>query len=345
MESVDLASPEKVRLQYRLDGVDPMWLDANQSRTAVYTNISAGSHVFHVRAIDSKGVWDRTGIVFQITQRPYFYQTAWFALLCVVTLGLLAWAGSQWRVRLAQARAHLQMEERLSERTRIARELHDTLLQSFQGLILSFQRVRNLLPGRPDQAVVLLDTALDKAERAIMEGRDAIHDIRTLSDADGEFVGEISKLGAELAAEGSVPDVATFRVVVEGNPKAINPFVKDAISRIAREALRNAHSHAQARTVEVEVRFEDQLLIVRVRDDGVGIDEKHLGEAGRSGHYGLRGMRERARQIGGQLEVWTQVGTGTEIELRIPDAVAYKVGGNGKMRMAGGTHKGNDEKS
>jgi signal transduction histidine kinase/ligand-binding sensor domain-containing protein len=345
VEAVDLASPEKVRLQYRLDGVDRTWLDANQSRTAVYTNIPPGSRAFHVRAIDSKGVWDRTGIVFQITQRPYFYQTAWFALLCVATLSLLAWAGSQWRVRLAQARAHLQMEERLSERARIARELHDTLLQSFQGLILSFQRVRNLLPGRPDQAVVLLDTALDKAERAIMEGRDAIHDIRTVSDADGEFVGEISQLGTELAAEGSVPDVATFRVVVEGNPKAINPFVKDEIYRIAREALRNAYSHAQARTVEAEVRFENKLLRVRVRDDGVGIDEKHLGEAGRSGHYGLRGMRERARQIGGQLEVWTQVGAGTEIELRIPDAVAYKLGGNGKRSMAGGTHKGNDDKS
>jgi signal transduction histidine kinase/ligand-binding sensor domain-containing protein len=345
MEAVDLASPEKIRLQYRLDGVDPMWLDANQSRTAVYTNVPTGSHAFHVRAIDSKGVWDRTGIVFQITQRPYFYQTAWFALLCLITLGLLAWAGSQWRVRLAQARAHLQMEERLSERARIARELHDTLLQSFQGLILSFQRVRNLLPGRPEQAVVVLDTALDKAERAITEGRDAIHDIRTVSEADGEFVGEISKLGTELAAERSVPDVATFRVVVEGNPKAINPFVKDEIYRIAREALRNAYGHAQARTVEAEVRFEDKLLRVRVRDDGVGIDEKHLGEAGRSGHYGLRGMRERARQIGGQLEVWTQVGAGTEIELRIPDSVAYKVGGNGKMSMAGWTHKGNDDKS
>jgi signal transduction histidine kinase/ligand-binding sensor domain-containing protein len=344
VEAVDLSSPEKVRLQYRLDGVDPIWLDANQTRTAVYTNIPTGSHAFHVRAIDSKGVWDRTGIVFHITQRPYFYQTAWFTVLCAIALGLLGWAASQWRVRQAQSRAHFQMEERLSERSRIARELHDTLLQSFQGLILSFQRVRNLLPGRPDQAAELLDRALDRAEQAVMEGRDAIHDIRTLSRADGEFVEEISALGKELASDWKGPDTAAFRVVVEGNPKAINPLVKDEIYRIVQEALRNAHSHAQARTIEAEIRFEDQLLRVRVRDDGAGIDEKHLGEAGRSGHYGLRGMRERARQIGGKLDVWTQQGAGTEVELKIPDRVAYKCG-NGKMNMAGWTRKTNDDKS
>jgi signal transduction histidine kinase/ligand-binding sensor domain-containing protein len=345
LEAVDLSSPGKTRLQYRFDGVDPIWLDASISRTAVYTNIPSGSHTFHVRATDSQGVWDRNGIEFQIIQRPYFYRTTWFTVLCVVALGLLAWAASQWRVRQAQARSHLQMEERLSERSRIARELHDTLLQSFQGLILSFQRVRNLLPGRPDQAAELLDTALDKAERAIMEGRDAIHDIRAVSDSDSEFVGEISKLGKELAADGNDPGTAIFRVVVEGNPNAINPLVKDEIYRIVREAMRNAYSHAQARTVEAEVRFEDKLLRVRVRDDGIGIDEKHLGEAGRSGHYGLRGMRERAMQIGGQLDVWTQPGAGTEIELKIPDWVAYKVDGNGKMNMAGWTHKRDDDKS
>ncbi len=167
LQALDLTSPEKIRLQYRLDGVDTLWLDANASRTAVYTNIPVGSHSFHVRACNGKGVWDRNGIFYQITQRPYFYQTSWFFLLCAAALASLAWAASQWRVRQTQARAHLQMEERLSERGRIARELHDTLLQSFQGLILSFQRARNLLPGRPDKAMESLDTALDKA-KAVM---------------------------------------------------------------------------------------------------------------------------------------------------------------------------------
>ena len=337
--ALSLAVPERVLFRYRLDGVDKNWQDPGPRRQAFYTNLSPGHYAFHVIACNNDG----TSFHFDIA--PAFYQTNWFLVLCVMGFALLAWAASQWRMRQAQARVHLQMEERLSERERIARELHDTLLQSFQGLILSFQRVRNLLPGRPDQAAELLDTALDKAERAVMEGRDAIHDIRTVSHPDSEFVEEISKLGKELAADRKDPDAAIFRVVVEGNPKAINPLVKDEIYRIAREALRNAYSHAQARTVEAEVRFEEGLLRVRVRDDGVGIDEKHLGEAGRSGHYGLRGMRERARQIGGQLDVWTQPGAGTEIELKIPDRNAYKVAGDGKMEPTGRVRGRHDEKS
>ena len=329
--ALSLAVPERVLFRYRLDGVDKDWQEPGPRRQAFYTNLSPGRYTFHVIACNNDGVWNNDGASFHFDIPPAFYQTNWFLVLCIMGFALLAWAALQWRMRQAQARAHLQMEERLSERARIARELHDTLLQSFQGLILSFQRVRNLLPGRPDQAAELLDTALDKAERAVMEGRDAIHDIRTVSHPDGEFVEEISKLGKEIASDRKDPDAAIFRVVVEGNPKAINPLVKDEIYRIAREALRNAYSHAQARSVEAEVRFEQGLLRVRVRDDGVGIDEKHLGEAGRSGHYGLRGMRERARQIGGQLDVWTQPGAGTEIELKIPDRNAYKVAGNSKM--------------
>jgi signal transduction histidine kinase len=329
LQAVDLASPETIRLQYRLDGVDTLWLDANASRIAVYTNIPIGSHSFHVRATDGNGVWDRNGIVYRVTQRPYFYQTIWFLLLCVAALAFLAWAASQWRVRQMQAQAHIQMEERLSERARIARELHDTLLQSFQGLILNFQRARNLLPARPDQAIQSLDTALDRAERAIMEGRDAIHDMRVSAPADSDLAEEISALGKELASEDGHSGSPSFRVIVEGSPKAIRPVVRDEIYRIAREALRNAYGHGHARTIEAEIRYEEGLLRVRIRDDGIGIEQTHLGEAGRTGHYGLKGMRERAKQIGAQLEVWSEHEAGTEIELRVPDKIAYNAGVQG----------------
>jgi signal transduction histidine kinase/ligand-binding sensor domain-containing protein len=325
--AVDIASPEKIRLQYRLDGVDTLWLDANASRTAVYSNIPLGAHAFHVRATDRNGVWDRTGIAYSITQRPYFYQTTWFLLLCVAALAFLAWEASQWRMRQARAQAHIQMEERLSERARIARELHDTLLQSFQGLILNFQRARNLLPAQPDRAIESLGVALDRAERAIMEGRDAIHDMRASAPADGDFANEISLLGKELASEKEHSGSPTFGLVVEGSPKTIQAAVRDQIYRIAREALRNAYGHAQARTIEAEIRYEEKLLRVRIRDDGIGINETHLGEVGRAGHYGLRGMRERAAQIGAQLDVWSESGAGTEIELRVPDEIAYKADG------------------
>lgn len=324
-EAVDLSSPEKIRLQYRLDGVDAVWLDTGASRTAVYTNIPIGSHAFHVRASSSDGVWDRNGIVYNITQRPYFYQTTWFLLLCATAVAFLAWAAFQWRMRQVHARAQIQLDERLSERARIARELHDTLLQSFQGLILNFQRARNLLPARPEEAIKSLDTALDHAERAIMEGRDAIHDMRASPPTDGDLAEEISLLGKELSSEDGHSGSPTFRVVVEGSPHAIHQVVRDEIYRIAREALRNAHAHASAHSVEAEIRYEEKMLRVRIRDDGIGINQEHLGEAGRAGHYGLRGMRERAAQMGAQLDVWSEQGAGTEIELSIPDRVAYRL--------------------
>lgn len=326
LEAVHIASPEKIRLQYRLDGVDAGWLDANASRTAGYANIPTGPHAFHVRASDSNGVWDRFGVVYHITQRPYFYETTWFLLVCVTALAFLAWAASQWRVRQAQAQVHIQMEERLSERARIARELHDTLLQSFQGLILSFQRARNLLPGRPDHAMASLDAALDKAERAIVEGRDAIHDMRAPALAHGDLAEGISLLGKELSSENGDSGLPSFRVVVEGSPQGIQLVVRDEIYRVAREALRNAHAHASARNIEAEIRYEEKMLRVRIRDDGIGINQEHLGEAGRAGHYGLRGMRERAAQMGAQLDVWSEQGAGTEIELRVPDTIAYEAG-------------------
>lgn len=338
LEAVDLSSPEKIRLQYRLDGVDAAWLDASASRTAVYTNIPAGPHAFHVRASSSNGTWDRNGIVYNITQLPYFYQTTWFLMVCAAAVAFLAWAASQWRVRQVHARAQIQLDERLSERARIARELHDTLLQSFQGLILNFQRARNLLPGRPNQAMASLDTALDKAERAITEGRDAIHDIRGSAPADGNFAAQISALGEELASINRASGSPAFRVIVEGSAKAIRPGVRNEIYRIAQEALRNAYGHAQAQTIEAEIRYEEKLLLVRIRDDGIGINKDHLSETGRLGHYGLRGMRERATHIGGQLEVWTERGAGTEIELRLPDRIAYKNDGQVASRKPG-SHK------
>jgi|HubBroStandDraft_6_1064221.scaffolds.fasta_scaffold44491_1 signal transduction histidine kinase/ligand-binding sensor domain-containing protein len=324
LEAVDLESPEKIRLQYRLDGVDGGWLNATESRTAVYTNIPHGSHTFHVRATSSDGVWDRVGIAYNITQQPYFYQRTWFLFFCIAALVLSAWQVSQWRMRQAEARAHLQMEERLSERARIARELHDTLLQSFQGLILKFQRARNLLPARPVQAMETLDTALDKAERAIMEGRDAIHDIRSFTPIGRDLADELSALGEELAVIDGRSSLPSLRVVVEGGPKAVQPLARNQLLQIAREALRNAHTHADARNIEAEIRYEERMLRVRIRDDGKGINQEHLGEAGRAGHYGLRGMRERAAQIGARLDIWSEQGAGTEIDLSIPDRVAYK---------------------
>jgi signal transduction histidine kinase len=323
LKAVDLASPEKVRLQYRMDSVDAVWLDADATRTAIYTNIPVGTHALHVRASGSDGVWDRTGILYNVTQRPYFYQTTWFAVVSVSALLFLLFAVYLIRVRQIIRQTHVRHEERLVERERIARELHDTLLQSFQGLTLHFQRARNLLPERASEAMRTLDRALDGAEQAIVEGRDAIRDLRSPAPAAHGLAEEITSLGEELVANDNNRDPVQFRVVVEGSAQTLHPNVHIEIFRIAREALRNAFSHSQARRIETEVAYGSNLFRLRVRDDGKGIDPKVLNRAERIGHWGLAGMRERAQRLGGELEVWSEPGAGTEIELRVPAPIVY----------------------
>jgi signal transduction histidine kinase/ligand-binding sensor domain-containing protein len=323
---LSLLIPQRVQFRYLLEGIDRDWQDAGSRRQALYSRLPPGEYKFRVIASNNDGVWNSEGASFRFSVAPAFNQTTWFILLCGIVLLALVWAAFQLRLRQVEVRSRLQMEERISERTRIARELHDTLLQSFQGLILKFQRARNLLPAQPEQAMESLDTALDRAERAIIEGRDTIHDIRTFTPVDTDLVGEITALGEELAASDGRPNLPTLRVVVEGSAKAVHPVVRNEILQIVREALRNAYAHANATSIEAEIGYEEKMLRLRIRDDGIGITQEHMGATGRAGHYGLRGMRERAAQMGTQLDVWTEQGAGTEIELSIPDRVAYKAG-------------------
>jgi signal transduction histidine kinase len=246
------------------------------------------------------------------------------ALVATAAFLITAWVISAMvaRVRkLTEAQLTLRFEERLSERTRIARELHDTLLQSFQGLMLHFQTVNDLLP--PGPAKEALERALDRADQAIIEGRDAIQNLRSSPTAGSDLAEAVTALGEELAGPPSgEKSPATFRVSIEGAPRDLDPILRDDIYRIAREALRNAFHHAQANKIEAEIMYGHRLLRLRIRDDGKGIDPKHL-DAGRDGHWGLPGMRERAQQIGAQLDMWSQAGAGTEVELRIPGSIAY----------------------
>ncbi|MGA7918587.1 MAG: two-component regulator propeller domain-containing protein [Candidatus Acidiferrales bacterium] len=321
---LSLSVPERVRYRYRLDGFDRGWSDPVAARDAVYTNLSPGSYQFHVIASNSDGVWNENGPTLAVTIVPEFYQTMWFYLLAAVFTGGLVWIAYRWHVRQVTGRLDLQYKERLSERTRIARELHDTLLQSFQGLMLHFQSARNLLPSNPAQASQRLDSALQGAEKAIVEGRNAILDIRSTVLVNDDLSQAITALGEELSANDKSANPPVLNVLEEGAAKSLNPVVRDEIYRILREALRNAFAHARARNIEAEIAYDEKLLRVRIRDDGVGIDLQVMNHGERAGHWGLPGMRERAEQIGGQLDLWSEVGAGTEVELNIPAAVAYK---------------------
>jgi signal transduction histidine kinase len=252
---------------------------------------------------------------------PAFYQTNWFRALCVL-LGLtMLWAAWQWRLRQLRQQFETTLDVRVSERTRIARELHDTLLQSFHGLLLRFQTVSQLLPERSVEAKEKLDCAIDQAADAIAEGRDAVQGLRDSAVQSNDLARAVNTLGEELAAGAGGQGSAAFRVTIEGEPRELHPIVRDEIYRICAEALRNAFSHAQARSIDVELRYDDKQFELRVRDDGKGIDPAVL--SGREGHYGLPGMRERATGIAGNLAVWSKPGAGTEVELIIPGAKAY----------------------
>jgi ligand-binding sensor domain-containing protein/signal transduction histidine kinase len=319
---LSFAVPERVRFRYSLDSFDHGWSEPTAAREAVYTNLSPGSYRFHVIASNSYGQWNDSEAAVSLEVDPAFWQTWWFRVSCVAAFLALLWGLYQQRLRQVAQQFNMRLEERVNERTRIARDLHDTLLQSFHGLLLRFQTVSNLLPaGEPKQK---LDDAIDQAAQAITEGRDAVQGLRSSTTVANDLACAITTLGQELAVGQSNPNAAEFHVKVEGTTRDLHPILRDEVYRIAGEALRNAFKHAQAHRIEAEIRYDERQLQVRVRDDGKGIDPKHLNEDERPGHYGLRGMRERAKLMGGKLAVWSDLDSGTEVELRIPASRAYE---------------------
>ena len=322
--SIELSSPERAHMQYRLEGIDSKWLDAEPDGAAVYTTIPHGTYLLHVRASNGDGFWDRQGIAYKITQEPFFYETAAFRILMIAVGCILLTSVYRFRLRQESARIKGRLEERVAERERIARELHDTILQSFQGSLLEVQAARNLFPRRPDDAMHTLDEAIRSAEAAIAEGRDAILDLRSGSALPSDLARLLAAAWQELSGiavsnEGS----PVFRMTVEGSPRDIETVLQDELYRIGREILRNAFHHARAKKIEVEIRYEAQELRIRFRDDGIGIAPKVLDEGARAGHWGLPGVRERAKLAGAQLDFWSEKGAGTEIQVTVPASVAY----------------------
>src|SRR5262245_52957388 len=334
--ALSFVAPEKIRFRYKLEGHDGDWQDVGARRQAFYNDLPPRTYRFRVIASNNSGVWNEAGAFLDFSIAPAYYQTTWFRVGSIVAVLVVIVGSYRWRLRQIAHAFNARLDERVNERTRIARELHDTLLQSFQGLMLRFQTARNLMPAHPGKAIEALDGALDRADQAIAEGRDAIQNLRSSTIVSNELAQAITGLAEELnnANGGSEKHSATFRMSVEGSPRDLHPIVRDDIHRIAREALRNAFRHAQADRIEAEVTYGARELRLRIRDNGNGIDPQYL-SGGRVRHWGLAGMRERAVQIGGQLNLWSEMGAGTEVELRVPGAVAYTAPGGrgGVFRM------------
>ena len=317
--ALSLVAPEKIHFKYMLEGQDQDWKEVVNERQAQYTNLAPRHYRFRVIASNNSGVWNEQGDTLEFSVAPAYYQTNWFRVLCAVALLALLWAAYQLRVRQLHHEFDMTLDARVGERTRIARDLHDTLLQSFHGILLHLQILSNELPGGTPKE--RLESVIDQAEQAIVEGRDAVQGLRTSTVERNDLALAIRTLGEELAASNSRrPD---FTVQVEGAPRNLHPILRDEVYRIVGEAMRNAFRHAAAQRIEVEIRYDEQQLRLRVRDNGKGMALKLIGDDGREGHFGLRGMRERAKLIGGELTVWSELDSGTEVELSIPAARAY----------------------
>jgi len=251
-------------------------------------------------------------------------QASWLRAASVAAILALLWTLCLLRHRIGRE-FDARLRERLNERARIARELHDTLLQGMNGVMFRIQGAANVLPDRPLEAKQRLETAVQQCAHAIREARDAVQCLRASTTVTNDLAVFLTTLGEELAASqisDAHSETSRLDVAIHGTPRTLRPIIGDDIYRIASEALCNAFRHARARRIEVDVRYDDRQFQLHIRDDGRGIDAA-VPESYRPGHFGLRGMHERAQLIGARFEVWSGPGMGTEVALAIPGVVVY----------------------
>jgi signal transduction histidine kinase/ligand-binding sensor domain-containing protein len=309
--------PQRVRYRYKLEGHDRDWQDPGLRRQALYNDLPPGKYKFRVIGCNNDGLWNETGAAVEFSLVPAFYQTGWFFLLCVASSLFVAWTIYQWRVGLISKRMDMQFEERLAERTRIAQDLHDTLLQGVLSASMQLHVVNDQMaqdaPAKP-----LMERVLELMTRVIDDGRNAVRGLRS-----SEKLQELDQAFSRIPQEIHSQQPMDFRVIVEGQPRTLHPVIRDEVYRIGREALVNALRHSGARNIEVELEYSAHHLRVMVRDDGSGIDEQVL-RSGRDGHFGLSGMRERSERIGARFKVWSRPSGGTEVELSLPSHIAFR---------------------
>ncbi len=323
---LSLTVPERVRFRYKLDSFDQEWSEPVTSREAVYTNLGPGSYRFRVRASNSDGLWNGPEATIQFEIEPAFWQTWWFRLACVTAFALVVLVFYRLRLRRLTQQLNMRFEERLAERTRIAQDLHDTLLQGFLSASMQLDVAASQLPGS-SPAKPIVDRVLELMRHVIDEGRNTLRGLRSSDSPVHDLVESFSRIPEELALEEQVD----YRVTVEGTARPLHPIIRDGVYRIGREALVNAFRHARASKIEVVLEYEPKQLRILVRDDGGGIAPQVL-RLGRDGHWGLSGMRERAEEIGARLKVWSGVGSGTSVELLIPSDIAFDPQATGRGR-------------
>jgi signal transduction histidine kinase/ligand-binding sensor domain-containing protein len=314
---LDLTSPKDVIYRYRLKGLDTAWQDVGSRTEAIYTHLRAGSYIFQVMASNGNDIWTTAASSVPFTILPHFYERRWVQALFVLAGAVLVWAGVSLRVRYVSGAIRIRAEERADERIRIARELHDTLLQGVQGLLLSFHVAAEKVPA-DHESKRALEKALTTADRIILEGRNRVTRLRSENLTDTELKPSIERVAADLNS------IATINFAVErrGGSDTLHSHVVDEIFCIAREALTNAFRHSEASRIVVELDYQKREFRMTCRDNGRGFDADAL-LASPNGHWGLPGMAERAKKIGADFRCASAAEKGTEVLVTVPARRAY----------------------
>ena len=315
---LSFVTPQKVEFKYRLYGVDNDWQNVGSRREAFYMNLPPGNYLFQVIARNSDGVWNTVGDSLRFTLPPTFYQTKWFLALDITIALLVLFFIFRIRINRATELLDAQHRERLGERDRIARELHDTLLQGFQGLMLRLQTSTEMIPPSEPVKAVLQD-AIDRADLVLIEGRNSVRNLRAASSGTPSLSAELERVGTEYGNS----DSPSFEVLTIGLARPINPVAYDELFAIGREAIVNAFRHAGANKITVSLRFYRRQFLLVCRDDGCGVALAMQTGQRAAGHFGLVGMRERARKLRGELTVLPAQPHGTVVTLKVPARIVY----------------------
>lgn len=315
--ALSFAVPQKVRFRYKLEGHDADWEEPGTRRQAFYSDLRPGKYRFRVIACNNDGLWNEVGATLDFSVVPAWYQTNLFLLLCVVSGIFVVWTLYRLRVRQIARALSARFDERLAERTRMARELHDTFLQTIQG---SKMVADDALEQSADSARVL--QAMERLSvwlgQAMQEGRAALNSLRTSTTEKNDLAEAFRRATDDDVIPNSM--AVTFSVI--GEAREMHPIVRDEVYRIGYEAIHNARMHSGASRLEMELSYAHDLAL-RVSDNGVGIDPG-IANKGKDGHFGLQGMRERASRIGGKLTLVSSPTSGTEITVVVPGNIIFR---------------------
>lgn len=315
-----LSAPERVSYRYLLEGQDQGWQEVGSRTEAVYTNLKPGAYTFRVAASNGDGVWSEASAPLKFQVMPAFYQRWWFLALCLIAALLLLGILFRLRLQYATAQMRRRLEERAQERIRIARDLHDTLLQGIQGLVLCFHSdIQEVPEDQPARG--MLEKTLNRAEEVIAEGRERVRTLRSEESMATDLPDALAQVSSMVRSKAATP----IEFLVEGEPRPLRTVVHDEVYSIGREAITNALRHAAATRIEVEINYAPTHLRMRFRDNGKGMSKEQLEAGSPAGHWGVTGMKERASRIGAKLDIWSTPGAGTEVDVSVPAATAYFV--------------------